>query len=245
VTRNNWQFRCLPSMAYGGGGEAFLAVAPDATQYRFDWMVSRGLAKMSKTRENPDPLAALTGGARSDAPLSKGGTVPMPNSSKSFMNLLNRPSTTDCSTASVPAARKISCQYDPLNRLGQTTFVDGSPLIKREYTSDGLPYAITSNGATWTNSYNKRRLDERGSTTTRKQRGGQAYVFDLGSDCGWGVCRCLGSGSGPGYARGREALGQLCYAHEETAHGAATLPSRDSASFTGMIFGRCIQRREQ
>jgi YD repeat-containing protein len=83
-------------------------------------------------------------------------------------------STTDCSTASVPAARKISYQYDPLNRLGQTTFGDGSPLIKRDYTPDGLPYTITSNGATWTNSYNKRRLNEQESLVY----GGVTYTFD-------------------------------------------------------------------
>jgi hypothetical protein len=43
VTRNNWQISCLPSMAYGGGGEAFMALAPDGTKYKFDWMVSRSL----------------------------------------------------------------------------------------------------------------------------------------------------------------------------------------------------------
>jgi RHS repeat-associated protein len=83
-------------------------------------------------------------------------------------------STTDCSTASVPATRKISYQYDALNRLGQTTFGDGSPLIKRDYTADGLPYTITSNGATWTNSYNKRRLNEQESLAY----GGVTYTFD-------------------------------------------------------------------
>ncbi|MGN6829290.1 RHS repeat-associated core domain-containing protein [Paucibacter sp. M5-1] len=40
VTRGGWQFRCLPSLA-SGAGEGFLAVAPDGTQYRFDWMASR------------------------------------------------------------------------------------------------------------------------------------------------------------------------------------------------------------
>jgi hypothetical protein len=60
VTRNNWQFSCLPSMAYGGGGEAFMALAPDGTKYKFDWMVSRGLPKMSKSNPFPDATADLT-----------------------------------------------------------------------------------------------------------------------------------------------------------------------------------------
>ncbi|MDP3086455.1 MAG: hypothetical protein Q8N44_22520, partial [Rubrivivax sp.] len=40
VTRDNWQLRCLPSVA-NGPGEGFVALAPDGTQYRFDWMVTR------------------------------------------------------------------------------------------------------------------------------------------------------------------------------------------------------------
>jgi RHS repeat-associated protein len=83
-------------------------------------------------------------------------------------------SLTDCDTTSVPAAKKITYEYDTLNRLWQTTFGDGSPLIKREYTADGLPYTITSNGATWTNSYNKRRLNEQESLAY----GGVTYTFD-------------------------------------------------------------------
>jgi RHS repeat-associated protein len=40
VTTGRWMIRCLPTTASGEPGEAFLAVSPDGTQYRFDWMVS-------------------------------------------------------------------------------------------------------------------------------------------------------------------------------------------------------------
>ena len=73
------------------------------------------------------------------------------------------PSTTTCDTASVVAAKKLTFGYDPKNQLTSTTFGDASPAIGRTYTADGLPATITSNGSVWTNTYNKRRLNERES----------------------------------------------------------------------------------
>jgi RHS repeat-associated protein len=84
------------------------------------------------------------------------------------------PSITSCDTASVPADRKISYGYDEQNRLRSTAFSDGSPAITRTYTADGLPDTITSNGAVWTNGYNKRRLNERESMAY----GGVTYNID-------------------------------------------------------------------
>jgi RHS repeat-associated protein len=85
---------------------------------------------------------------------------------------LSLPSTTSCDTASVLAAKKITYGYDTRNRLTSTSYGDGSPAITRTYTKDGLPDTITSNVSVWTNTYNKRRLNESetlayGSTTYR------------------------------------------------------------------------------
>jgi RHS repeat-associated protein len=84
------------------------------------------------------------------------------------------PSTTACDTASVAAASKVSFGYDTLNRLTATTYGDASPGITRTYTADGLPFTITSNGSVWTNTYNKRRLNERESLAY----GGSTYNID-------------------------------------------------------------------
>ncbi|MCS0588936.1 RHS repeat domain-containing protein [Massilia norwichensis] len=56
VTRNNWAIRCLSSMAAGNGssGEAFVAVSPDGTEYRFDWMVSRNYQPLEKSSSAPE-----------------------------------------------------------------------------------------------------------------------------------------------------------------------------------------------
>ena len=84
------------------------------------------------------------------------------------------PATTSCDRASVPANKKVSFGYDTLNRLTSTTYSDASPGITRSYTPDGLPLVISSNGAVWTNTYNKRRLNERESLVY----GGATYNLD-------------------------------------------------------------------
>lgn len=53
VTKNGWQFGCLPTLANGTTfgnkqGEGFLALAPDGTQYRFDWMAERSMPSLLK-----------------------------------------------------------------------------------------------------------------------------------------------------------------------------------------------------
>jgi RHS repeat-associated protein len=67
-------------------------------------------------------------------------------------------STSDCQRGSVPPAQKESYSYDPLNRLLNTTYTDGTLPVERTYTEDGLLKTIKSDGATWTTLYNKRRL---------------------------------------------------------------------------------------
>lgn len=65
-----------------------------------------------------------------------------------------------CDRTAVPQAGKISFTYDKLNRLMNTTFGDGAPAIARTYTADGLPETVVSSGASWTHTYNKRRLNK-------------------------------------------------------------------------------------
>jgi RHS repeat-associated protein len=49
VTTSRWLLRCLPSTASGEPGEAFVALAPDGTQYQFDWLVKRRAAPVIKS----------------------------------------------------------------------------------------------------------------------------------------------------------------------------------------------------
>jgi YD repeat-containing protein len=70
ITRNNWVIRCLPNMATGNTetGEGFVAVSPDGTQYRFDWMVKRNISSLLKPNPWPEfRKADGTSGAPEDA----------------------------------------------------------------------------------------------------------------------------------------------------------------------------------
>lgn len=48
LTNNHWRFSCLPRMANGVPGEAFLAVDPAGRRYYFDWLVSRAAPFVTK-----------------------------------------------------------------------------------------------------------------------------------------------------------------------------------------------------
>lgn len=63
VTRNNWSIRCLPSTdpRNGAPGEAFIAVSPDGTQYRFDWLVARPQGNLEKGSPQSSNQSVATG----------------------------------------------------------------------------------------------------------------------------------------------------------------------------------------
>lgn len=81
VTKNHWAIRCLPALASAipgtpseETGEGFLAISPDGTQYRFDWLVVRAagtLSKPSEAQPNPELAALVTPGGENGT----GGTT--------------------------------------------------------------------------------------------------------------------------------------------------------------------------
>jgi RHS repeat-associated protein len=86
VTKGLWAIRCLSSLASSAvgtvpaneGGEGFLAISPDGTQYKFDWLVSRPVSKIYKSI--PSSLGAATAPAPGpDAPEEPGGNDPPPS----------------------------------------------------------------------------------------------------------------------------------------------------------------------
>jgi RHS repeat-associated protein len=111
--------------------------------------------------------------------------------------------TTACDQASVPANRKISYGYDTRNRLTSTTYGDASPGVTRSYTADGLPYQVTSAGATWTYGYNNRRL--LASESLAHTSG--SYTFTRGIDA-YGNLASLSYPGGPTVAYSPDALGR-------------------------------------
>jgi hypothetical protein len=83
-----------------------------------------------------------------------------------------------CDRDSVAGAAKISFSYDRLNRLKNTSYGDGASPISRTSTPDGLPYQVSSGGATWTMTYNSRRLP----LTQVLNFGGQNYTLTTSYD---------------------------------------------------------------
>ncbi|MEJ7804945.1 MAG: RHS repeat-associated core domain-containing protein, partial [Telluria sp.] len=137
------------------------------------------------------------------------------------------PQSDTCDIAAVPTASKMSFGYDKLNRLESTTFGDGSPAITRSYTADGLPNTVTSNGAIWTNRYNKRRLLE-GETLAY---GGANYSITRQYDANGSLKQLVYPGSSVTLDYAPNALGQASkvgvYARDITYH-----PHGAIASFT-------------
>lgn len=64
LTNNQWRFSCLPQMANGAPGEAFLAIDPAGRRYYFNWLVSRAAPYVTKaTGAIIDPFLAGKNGA--------------------------------------------------------------------------------------------------------------------------------------------------------------------------------------
>ena len=85
---------------------------------------------------------------------------------------------TSCDNSSVPEAKKTRFAYDLRNRLKTTSYGDGSPLISRTYTKDGLLETISSAGSVWTYEYNNRRL----KTAEKLAYGGETFRIGYGYD---------------------------------------------------------------
>lgn len=159
VTRDNWQFSCLPAMAYGGGGEAFLALAPDGTTYRFDWMVSRASTRLRKTHDYPDPaLRTPDAEAAAEEPLEPPGQDSIP----SDMATLDRSEVWILPTVITDRyGNTVTYTYDATNRwqLKTITGIDatGSPrTLTMTYVSPGsrLVSTVSDGTRTWTYHYN-------------------------------------------------------------------------------------------
>ena len=60
VTSERWSIGCLPAMSNGATlGQGFLAVSPDGTAYKFDWLVSYSATTITKPSPAPIPSASL------------------------------------------------------------------------------------------------------------------------------------------------------------------------------------------
>lgn len=92
VTRHNWTVSCLPTLAPGNEsfGEGFLAIAPDGTQYRFDWLVSRPLTPLKKASAGPEMFKTSSTSAAKPERANERKGKPVPEPTAVLGNFLSR-----------------------------------------------------------------------------------------------------------------------------------------------------------
>jgi YD repeat-containing protein len=148
VTKQNWMISCTASTAADDGGQGFIALAPDGTQYTFTHLVYRPMATVTEPLgTSPDSLKAAIGG----------GVTPLDASS----NLLERSDAFMYVTQVVDRFGN-SLTYSYNNANGNLTSITASDGRSVTVNYDSTGYMITSVTAnasnvpsrTWTYTYN-------------------------------------------------------------------------------------------
>ncbi|MDP3670714.1 MAG: RHS repeat domain-containing protein [Telluria sp.] len=166
VTRNNWAIRCLAAMdpKNGGTGEAFVAVAPDGTEYRFDWIVSRPAPELSKASSGPATSKLPAPGAAEASELGANKGKPSPDPSVVEGNVLARQEVWILPTLITDRfGNTVSYTYDTTNKWQLTKIesndATGSPrVISLTYetpasVASNLVSSVNDGTRTWTYSY--------------------------------------------------------------------------------------------
>lgn len=247
VTRNNWAFRCLPALAAGNtqSGEGFIAISPDGTQYRFDWMITRGLPILTKSNAGPAAAraardeAASAGSAAARVEREEAGSADSarigdigesPNAIAG--NALARVEVWILPTLVTDRfGNTVTYTYDPANQRRLTSIngsdASGSPrVITLNYGAAGTPMAnlvtsVSDGTHTWQYAYDSNQDSANLSTVTLPD--GSAWrdlntLFDLQRDIEY-----LGEGGceSPGYANPISLTAHLI--HPSGARGDFTL----------------------
>ena len=220
--------RCIPNVY--GGGEGFLAVTPDGTQYRFDRLVSRDYPQLSKPGPSPELLQAGKAVAQASTLRAPGG--PQPN--VQFGYNLNRQEVWILpSLVTDRYGNAVTYTYNPAApwQLTRIEASDGRVLVLT-YTNNVVT-SVFDGTRTWTYTYGS---DTAGTTLTTVTQPDSATwqfsmgVFTRGEPLGGSDNSCDGSvttGSAP-----------------ET--GSMTHPSGAVGSFTvdAVLHGRSFVTRE-
>jgi YD repeat-containing protein len=142
-------------------------------------------------------------------------------------------SATSCEAeASVPAAKKISYQYDLVNQLETVSYGDGSPGIVRSYWNDGLLKTIDSNGAAWSYGYSSLRKP----TTEQLTYSGKIYNFSWNYDANGGLAGLTYPGGGPNPTYLPNAMGEPT----QVGSYATNIGFHPNGAISGFSFGNNI-----
>jgi RHS repeat-associated protein len=232
VTKGGWQIQCLPSIANNQGfgnaqGEAFTALAPDGTRWRFDQLVERRTTTLTKA-QTAGGSGAFKGTAK-QVPAAE-AVEPAPSTDGVYAPILPQPSVTMGyrleraevwllpTQATDRFGNTVTYTYDSTNpwKLMSIQSSDGRNIT---FTHDGTSARIrTVNDGTrtWTYEYSgstlTRVLRPDGSTwqfsgTFLFKNNGPAYVANPGCDSG-----AVGQFTVSSVTHGRTDVPRFCYA---------------------------------
>ena len=167
VTRNNWAIRCLSTLnsANGGVGEGFVAVSPDGTEYRFDWLVTRMTSPLTKSSVAPEGSAVMnkdTGDTEAQSQMAAPGEESV---AASGSHQLNRVEAWILPTLITDRhGNTVTFTYDTVNKWQlktiEATDIAGSPrritlsYVTPSSTASNLVSSVTDGSRTWTYQYN-------------------------------------------------------------------------------------------
>ncbi|WP_028104075.1 RHS repeat protein, partial [Pseudoduganella violaceinigra] len=149
ITTGMWTLRCGVTLQSPGAtnesGEGFMAISPDGTQYRFDWMAVRGMTPLEKASSAPESFAMV---------LPVDGKAPAPQPMIADGNVLDRVEVWIMPTQVTDKfGNTVNYVYDPVNRwqLNTITASDGRKLTIN--WSGGKISTVSDGSRTWTYNY--------------------------------------------------------------------------------------------
>lgn len=154
TTNQNWWISCLPSIANAGGGEGYLAWAPDGAKYTFNWLSKRNTtALMNRAEKDPSGYGSLYKHYvfRADYAMLPtriedrfGNWISYQWSSDAFARLLKMSSGP---TGSAIAEQTITLSYNSAGFVSSAT--DGTRTWTYEYNVGSLTKVILPDATSW------------------------------------------------------------------------------------------------
>lgn len=148
VTNKGWAITCENTPLQHGSGEGFLAVAPDGTRYRFDWMVDFPMAALTKNTTAPIELAAAEPSPDTAA------ATPVPEASANA-RLLRSEVWILPTLVTDRYGNTVTYTYDPAHptRLTRISSSDGRTLALGYVSGDDMVRTVSDGYRTWTYNY--------------------------------------------------------------------------------------------
>ncbi len=220
-TKSQWVVKCLPNVANDSVGEGFLAIAPDGTQYKFDWIASRPYPQVNKssflavTAMAPRNLE-ITMGIASSVTMFLGALVAQPFIARSEIFLFP-------TLVTDRFGNTVTYTYDPADpwKLLSIQSSDGRALTFTYVANTHRVQSVTDGSRTWTYAYGPGTYHSQYALTSVTLPDASKWQFSLNALLD---AKINSNGDGDCYTPSSYA--------PDTASGSITHPSGATGSFT-------------